>query len=170
MGLGIYDARHNERGAARELSQMAARYGELGDTDQALITGQDAVRCAQAARAPDIEALARSTLASILLQLDRLDDARAEAEAAAQLGLGDQDIGFGDSLLVLARVAERTGDTARADDLYRRALETFAANGFAARSADVALAYSEALKARGELQHALEYALIAARSLSSPRA
>jgi tetratricopeptide (TPR) repeat protein len=169
MSLGIFDAQHNERSAAKELSQMAARYGELGDTDQALATARDAVRRAQAAGAPDIEALARSTLASVYLQLDRLDDARTEAEAAGQLGLREQDIGFGDSLLVLARVAERTGDTARADDLYHRAIETFGANGFTARSADVALAYSEALKTRGELQRALEYALIAARSLSSPR-
>jgi tetratricopeptide (TPR) repeat protein len=167
MSLGIYEARHNVREAARELSQMAARYNELEETEQALESAAEAVRRAQAAKSPDIEALARSTLAAVYLRLDRVDEARAEAEAAQQLGLQGQDIGLGDALLVLARVAAQTGDTAGSDALYRRAIETFQSSGFPARAADVAVAYSEALKARGDLQAALEYALIAARTAST---
>jgi tetratricopeptide (TPR) repeat protein len=167
MSLGIYEARHNEREAARELSQMAARYNDLEDTDLALETSAEAIRRAQAAKAPDVEALARSTLAAVYLRLGSIDEARAEAEAAQQLGLRGQDIGLGDALLVLARVADQTGDSARSDELYRRAIDTFQTSGFPARAADVAVAYSEALKARGDLQAALEYALIAARTAST---
>lgn len=170
MSLGIYEARHNERNAAKELSQIAARYAELGDTDQALTTAEDAVRRARAAGAADVEGLARSTLATVYLQLGRLDAAREEAEAVERLGLGDNDIGFGDALLVLAKVASESGDADRADAFYRQVIETFQRNGFLARAADVALAYSEALRARGDLEGALHYAMTAAQTLSSRRA
>jgi len=169
MSLSIHEVRHEHWQAAKELSQMAARYGERGDTESALATAVEAVRRAQAAGSSNVEALARSSLAGIYLRLGRLDAARAEAEAAERLRPSEEDIGFGDALVILARVAEAEGNTKRADGLYQRAIEIFQTNGPLSRAADAALAYSEALKARGDLTEALEYAMTAAQTLSPRR-
>jgi len=170
LGLGIYEARHNERETAHELSNIAARYEELGETEQALATAQDAVQRAQRSQAPDIEALARSTLAAVHFRLGDMDQARREAHAAQQLGLGDGDLGHIDALVVLAKVADGTGETEQAAQLYGAALAALEHNGFHTRYADVALAYSETLRRRGDLAGALQYAVGAAQALAARRA
>jgi tetratricopeptide (TPR) repeat protein len=166
LSLGIFEAKHDQREAAHELSNMAARYEEMGDTEQAIATANDAIARAQLGHSPDIEALARSTLAAVYLRLGQPDQVAAQAEQIEQLGLGEGDRGYLDSLIVLARAAELAKDSAQADQLYQRALEGLKAAGIHGRYASVALTYSEALRARGDVQGALEFAVEAARSLA----
>jgi len=170
LGLGIFEARHNEREAAHELSNIAARYEELGETEHALATAHDAVQRAQRSQAPDIEALAHSTLAAVHFRLGDMDQARREAHAAQQLGLGESDLGHIDALVVLAKVADGAGESEQADQLYAAALTALDRNGFHTRYADVALAYSEMLCRRGDLAGALQYAVGAAQALAARRA
>ncbi len=170
LGLGIFEARHNQREAAHELSNIAARYEELGETEHALATAHDAVQRAQRSHAPDIEALARSTLAAVHFRLGDMDQARREAHAAQQLGLGEGDLGHIDALVVLAKVADGSGESEQADQLYRAALTALEHNGFHTRYADVALAYSETLRRRDDLAGALQYAVGAAQALAARRA
>lgn len=169
LSLGIFEARHNERNAAHELNNMASHYEELGDTDQALATATDAVNRAQGSQSPDIEALARSTLASVFLRLGDVAQARQQAEKSQRLGQSDQDLGSIDALVVLAKIAEQQSETEQADAFYGRALAALESIGLHTRYADVALAYSETLRARGDIEEALEYALTAAKALAARR-
>jgi tetratricopeptide (TPR) repeat protein len=165
LSIAIFEARNNQREAAHELANMAARYEELGETDKALGLAQDAVLRAQRTHALDIESLARSTLATVFLRLGQLDEAQAQAVAVQELGLNEEDLGVIDTLIVLAKMAEHAGDRARADERFLKSLTTLESNGLHMRYADVALAYSEALRTRGDVQGALDWALTAAKVL-----
>jgi tetratricopeptide (TPR) repeat protein len=167
LGLGIWEAKQNRREAAHELANIAARYEELGDTDMALTTALEAVTRAQQSNAPDIEGLARSSLAAAYLRLGRTDEAREQAATVQQLGLNPHDLGFIDTVVVLAKLAEQTGNHGESDALYSQALEALEHNGLHGRYADVALAYSEALSERGDLVRAFEYAKSAAKTLTA---
>lgn len=167
LALAIFEQRHSEREAAHELSNLAARYEELEDLAQAIALGQEAVERAQRAKAPDIEALARSTLAAAYLGSGDAEQARREAEAARVLAPGDTGLGAIDAMVVLAKLAEERGDQATADEQFGAALGALKRNGFNTRYANVALTYSDALLARGDLQGALGYATAAARALAA---
>lgn len=170
LSIGIFESKHNQRAVAQELANMAARYEELGETEQALALALDAVGRTQESHAPDIEGLARSTLATVYLRLGQLDDAQSQADAVQALGLNEQDLGTIDTLIVLAKMAEQAGDGSRADDLFRRSLSALEANGFQTRYADVALAYSNALRDRGDVEGALDWAVTAAKALTARHA
>ena len=67
----------------------------------------------------------------------------------------------------MARISERGGDTAMADQLFARALDALRVSGHFALYADVAVAYSLILRERGDTNGALHYALEAAQIHSS---
>jgi tetratricopeptide (TPR) repeat protein len=167
LGLGIWEAKQNQREAAHELANIAARYEEIGETDLALTTALEAVTRAQQSKAPDIEGLARSSLAAVYLRLGRTDDAREQAAMVQQLGLHPHDLGFIDTVIVLAKLAEQAGNDSESDALYGQALAALEQNGLHGRYADVALAYSEALSERGDLVRAFEFAKRAAKTLTA---
>jgi tetratricopeptide (TPR) repeat protein len=166
LSLGIHQAKHNEREAARELSQMATRYEEMGNLDQALETARNAVARAQQSRARDMEALARTSLASVYLRLEDVTRATEEAEAAQRLAPNGTDIGHIEAEVVLAKIAARGNDQGRIDTLFQSALEDLSRSGFSTRYADVALEYSQVLQDRGDTAGALRYARQAALAFS----
>jgi HTH-type transcriptional regulator, quorum sensing regulator NprR len=167
MGLGIWSSRQNQREAAHELANIAARYDEVGDSEMAITTAEEAIATARDSHSPDIEALARSSLAAAYLRQGDLDHARAEAEAVQALQIAEDDLGTIDARIVLAKMAELTGDAAQADTLYQQVLAALEQSGRSGRYADVALAYSEALAARGDMSDAFDYARRAAAALTA---
>ena len=164
LSLGVFEARQNGRDAANELNKMAGRYQDLGDLNRALACARDAVERAQQVGVRDVEAAAHSTLAEIHLQSEDLDAAQAEAQAADHLAGDDEAVARIDAWIVQAKIAEHDGDTARADELYRRALEQLQRIDHRAAYADAALGYSLALRQRGDTEGALEFALQAAQA------
>lgn len=164
MSVAIYESRQSIREAANELANMAARYADSGQLDDALQFAQEAVERAHDAHATDTEASAHSTLARILLQQG--DAAAAEREAQTALDLGGEDASLGqiDAWLVLAKAAELRADYATTDGFYVRALEALQERGNTTEYGDAALAYGLALRARGDLEQALTYTVLAAQA------
>jgi tetratricopeptide (TPR) repeat protein len=167
LSLGAYDAKQNSRAAAHELNNMAVRYQEMGDLGQAQQCAQESIARAQAVNAPEVEALARSTLASIYLQMSQMELAGIEAEIADRMAADDTDLARVYAWLVLAKIADSVLNYERSDDLYRRALDTLRETNRHAIYADAALAYSLALRTRGEVEGALDLALQAAQAKSA---
>lgn len=169
LSLGAFNAQQNGRQVARELNKLAIEYRELGDLKQALQCAQEAVARAQRVDARDVEASAHSTLASIHLQSNKEDAAESEARLADSLASADTDLARIDAWIVQAKLAERRGDHARSDKLYRRALDNLKRIGRHGAYHDAALAYSLALRNRGDTEGALEFALQAAEVRPSAR-
>jgi tetratricopeptide (TPR) repeat protein len=167
LSLGAYEARQNSYAAAHELNNMAVRYQEMGNLGQAQQCAQESIERARAINAPDVEALARSTLASIYLQMGQLDRAEAEANLADRMAADDTDLARIYAWLVLAKIADGVSDYQRSDDFYRRALDVLKDTNRHAIYADAALAYSLALRTRGEVEGALDLALQAAQAKSA---
>lgn len=163
LSVGIFEAKHNKRHAAKELNAMAGHFRDLEELDTALQYASKAVDWARESRASDVEALAHGTLALTYLKLDRLDDARAEAETAEHLASPDEDIARVDAWVTLGRISERRGDPARADALFQEALQVLHERGHKVLYADTAVAYSLVLRSRGDTDGALKYALEAAQ-------
>lgn len=164
MSVAIYGSRQSARDAAHELANMAARYADSGQLDDALQYAREAVEGAQAVHASDVEALARSTVARILFQQGNADAAEQEAQAALLLSGDEITLGQIDAWLVLARAAEVRADYATSDDFYTRALDGLKATGNTTQYADAALAYGLALRARGDLEQAFAYTVLAAQA------
>jgi tetratricopeptide (TPR) repeat protein len=164
LSVAAFEANHNGRGAANELNSMAVRYQELGDLQQALECGREAVERARQVNARDLEAVAHSTLAAIHLKLEDVGTAAAEARVAETLSPEETDQARIDAWLVLAEIAERESNPARADELYQKALSALQQRGWQMAYAEAALAYSLLLRRRGETSRALEYALEAAQA------
>lgn len=162
LSLGAFEAKQNLRQAARELNNLAVMYEELGDLERADACARDAIVRSQQVDAPELEALAHSTLALVYLHRDQGDQARVEAEHAEALSADDDGVGRIDAWRVLAELAERAGDLERADTFYRRALTALKHAGRDTKYARAALAYSRLLRQRGEMESALDYALEAA--------
>lgn len=164
MSLGVFEAQNNGRHAANELNNIATRYREMNNLDQAIACANEAVTRAQQVGAFDVEAAAHSTLAAVYVQARDFGTARTEAEAAERLSGNDSALPRIDAWIVLAKIAEHNQDTERADRLYRRALEQLERLGHQAAYADAALAYSLVLRQRGDTERALEFALQAAQA------
>lgn len=164
LSVAVFEAEQNARQAARELNNLAVRYSELNDLGQALECARESVGRAQQVNAHDVEALAHSTLASILLRTDEANQAEIEALTAERLASDDTDPARVDAWIVLAEIAERRGDRERADDLYQRALKVSEQEGRVTFYANAALTYSLLLQRRGDTERALEYALQAAQA------
>ncbi|HEX6508580.1 MAG TPA: tetratricopeptide repeat protein [Chloroflexota bacterium] len=164
LSVAAFTAHQNEQQAARELNNLAVRYGELNDLKSALECGEEAVARAQQANARDVEAIAHSTLAAVHLKLDEIEAARSEAQVAEGLAGDDEDIARIDAWIVKGKIADRDGDPELADDLFRRALAGLERNKCYTAYADAALAYSLILRERGETERALEYAVRAAQT------
>ncbi|MBV9279411.1 MAG: tetratricopeptide repeat protein [Chloroflexi bacterium] len=164
MSVAAFEANNNARLVALELNNLAARYKEMGTLDQALKCGQEAVAHARQINAADIEAAAHSTLASIYLQQEKIDAATSEARAADALARDDTDLARVDAWIVLAEIEERQGNRDRADELYRRSLETLERAGRQTTYADAALGYSLLLRRRNDTAQALDYAIRAAQA------
>jgi len=169
MSVAIYGSRQSVHDAAQELANMAARYADSDHLEEAVQYAREAVEQAQNVRAVAVEAMARSTLAQILLQQG--DAAAAEQEAQAALLLSGEDVTLGqiDAWLVLARAAEIRADYATSDDFYVRALTELQARSNTTQYADAALAYGLALRARGDLEQAFTYTLLAAQAKAARR-
>ena len=170
LSLGAFEAQQDARQAARELNNVAMKYRELNDLPQALECAREAVGRAVLIRASDLEALARSTLALVHLQLEDLDAAVREAEIVDQIADAESSPAQTDAWIVLAEVAERRSDRTRADELYRRALDDLKRNGWEFAYAEKALSYSLLLRRRGDTERALEYALQAAQARTTASA
>jgi tetratricopeptide (TPR) repeat protein len=164
LSLGAFEAKQNARLAAAELNNLATSYQEIGDIDHAIEAAVDAVSRAQEIRAPDVEALARSTLAALYLRQGNYDDAEREANKAVEIAAGDTDLARIDGWIVLAELAERSGDRERADRLYTQALTQLKESGKRIVYAEAALGYSLLLRSRGDSDRALEYALESAQA------
>lgn len=164
LSLGAYEARQDVRQSARELNNLAMKYLDLGNLEQARTCAEDAVQRAVSIHASDLEAASRGTLARIYLELDQPEKAAAEAERVQPLEGAETSLAQVAAWAVLADVAERQGDSARADELYQRALDDLERRGQHVTYAEKALAYTELLRRRGEIERALEYAVRAARA------
>ena len=167
QGLAAFRLKHNARQVGRELINIAARYRSLGDLDQALVSAAEAVSRAQEVDARDLEAMARSTLASIYVERDEFDVAENEALHAIDLASSDSDLARIDAWIALAKVYESRGEGDRVDRYFQKALESLRESGSSARLADAALAYSLSLKTRGQMDTALEYALESAKVMAA---
>lgn len=167
LSVAAFEAKQNARLAAGELNNLAVRYEEMQDLAQALNCAREAVTRAQQINARDVEAAAHSTLASIYLKLEDVETAEAEANTADGMSDGDEDLARVDAWIVLAEIAERRSESARADELYERALGVLKRTGYESAYADAALGYSLLLQHRGETGRALEYALQAAQAKST---
>jgi HTH-type transcriptional regulator, quorum sensing regulator NprR len=163
LSMGIHEQWHNEREAARELTIMADRSRDLGKVTEAREYAERAVELARKSKAKDIEALAHSALAAIYLEAGKVEAASAEAEAAEQTAGSDSALARIEAWLVQARIAALSGDSAKVDDLFKRALEALNKTGNHWLYADRALEYSELLQARGDTDGALKHALASAR-------
>jgi tetratricopeptide (TPR) repeat protein len=164
LSLGAFTAQHNGRQVARELNNLACEYRDLGDLDRALECAREAVTRAQEIKSREVEAVAHSTMASVFLRRDDIATAETEARLADELSSSDTDLARIDAWVVLAKIADRKGDRARTDALYRRALENLRQIGHHSAYADAALAYSLMLRQRGDTEGALDYALQAAEA------
>jgi len=167
LSVAVFEAQHNARQAAREMNNLAVRYRELNDLNRALECARESVQRSQEIHAADVEAAAHSTLASVYLRMDNIPAAEDEAQQADRFASSDTDAARVDAWVVLAEIAERRRDRARADDLYRRALEVSERTGRITFYANAALAYSLMLQRRGDTERALEYALQAAQAKTS---
>ena len=164
LSVAAFTAHQNEQQAARELNNLAVRYGELDDLRSALECGAEAVTRAQLVKARDVEAVAHSTLAAVHLRLEEFDEARSEAQMAEGMARNDDDLARIDAWIVQAKIAEHESDVERADELYQRALSALERAGCHTAYADTALGYSLVLRQRGETERALEYAVQAAQT------
>jgi tetratricopeptide (TPR) repeat protein len=167
LSVGIYEAKQNRRNAARELENMAGRYAEQGLFDKALECAKSAISKSRSSRARDVEALSRSTLASIHFQMGELEKAESEAKLAESLVIDKTDFACIDAWVVLGRIADRRADHGHADTMFRRALDVSRDTGRTAIYADTALAYSLVLRERGDVEGALKFALEAAQGKSA---
>jgi tetratricopeptide (TPR) repeat protein len=149
------------------MNNMALRFWELDDLDAARSAAQSAVERAREAGSLDTEALAHGTLAQVYLKTDNIQQARAEAESAAEMAQGETSIARIDAWRVLARLAEDEGDHERADELYVKTLDVLESSDQRFRYADVAVAYSKALRERGDTDRAFDLALKAAQIKSA---
>jgi tetratricopeptide (TPR) repeat protein len=162
LAVGICEARAWERGAAEELNNLATWVAEAGDLDAGLKAARESIVRAQRCSARDIEAVAHSTLAALLLRTNDLDEARAEAEAASALADSDTSLPRIFAWIALAQLAELDGDHDTADDLFLRSLAGFKSIGAEAKYANAALSYGRVLRARGDLEGTIRYLDIAA--------
>jgi HTH-type transcriptional regulator, quorum sensing regulator NprR len=166
LSLGAFYVRQNEREAARELNNIAMRYKDLGDLSRALDHAQQAVELARKIQARDVEALAHSSVALVQLKLENLEEAVAEAHAAQALEPNEKGVAHIDAVLVLAELAEGRADFGEADRFYLQALDGLREIGRISVYVDAAIAYSEALRRRGDTEKALQYALMALQTRS----
>jgi tetratricopeptide (TPR) repeat protein len=167
LSRGAYEIKQNSRATAHELNNMALRYQEMGDLGKAQECAQESIERAQTVNAPEVEALARSTLASIFLEMGEVERAGVEAATADRMASDDADPARTYAWLVLAKLADHTADYGRSDDYYRRALQVLKDTSRQIAFADAALAYSLALRTRGEVEEALDLALQAAQAKST---
>jgi tetratricopeptide (TPR) repeat protein len=167
LSLAMYERRQNTLGAAMELNNIAMRNVELGKLEAAREAAEGSLDRAREAGSQEVQAIAHGTIAEVSLKQERLDEAAAEATEAVALAetLGSPArIG---GWTVLAELAERRGDHAAVDDLYGKAMANLQANEQHLHYADVAVAYSLALKRRGETDRAFDLALEAAQLKST---
>jgi tetratricopeptide (TPR) repeat protein len=171
LALGILEVRDRHWEVSRELNELALRYLELGDLGQALEAAQAAVARSEQSGERGAEAMTRSTLATVLLRAGRVDEARIEAEVAREMAEAETDLARIDAWVVLARIAQRDGDYARADELFPAALASLEQTERWSRYADVALAYADALGEQNRAAEAFRYARLAAEARAGrPRA
>ena len=107
--LAVARARSGDAGAARELASVL---GAAGDAESAVKWLRRALRIAPA------DAISRALLVGYLVKLDRIPEAREEAEIAAKLAPQVPDV---QSRLGIARWKD--GDRAGAELAFKRALE-----------------------------------------------
>lgn len=164
LALHVYQSKQNTRWSAHELNNIAARYRQLGELDEALESGNQALSWAVESGWREEETLTRSTLAAIERDRGNVTAARLHAESAIDRAANQHDEGRVDAMLVLASLEMREGRFERADMLYLDVLTALRETANHARYADAALAYSLALRGRGDLSTALHYAHEAARA------
>lgn len=167
QSLAFFRLRHSAREVAQQLNSIAGRYLSLGDLDQALESATESVARAQEVDARDLEALAHSTLSSIHVEREEFGLAEEQALKAIELASSDSDLARTDAWIVLAKVYESSGEGDRVDLYFRKALDSLRQMGSTVRLADAALAYSLSLKARGQMDAALEYALESAQVMAA---
>lgn len=167
LSLSAFEAKQNARLAASELNNLAVRYQDLGNLEQARECAEESIERARRTNAPDVEALAHSTLAQIYLRRQDFQAAAREAELASTIAPDADGLAQVDAWTVQAELAERDGDHARADELFQRALDVLKRSDLQVRYADIALAYSHALRDRGSTEQALDLALRAAEARST---
>jgi tetratricopeptide (TPR) repeat protein len=164
LALHVYQSKRNTRWAAHELNNIAARYRQLGELDEALESGNQALAWTIESEWRAEETLTRSTLAAIELDRGNIGAARLHAETAVERAANEHDEGRIDAMLVLASLEMREGRFNLAEMLYLEVLTALRETANHARYADAALAYSLALRGRGDLATALHYAHEAARA------
>jgi tetratricopeptide (TPR) repeat protein len=167
MSLAMYERRQNLLGAAVELNNIAMRHLQLDDLASARSMAVSAVERAKQAGSTDTEAVAYSTMAQISFRLEEFDVAYIEAEKAVDLASDDSSLARVDGWAVLAGLADRDGDNERADELFTKALEALRESDQQLRYAEVAVAYSMALRRRGETDKAFELAFGAVQAKGS---
>lgn len=148
--LTLYESLDREYNAIVELNNIACAYQQAGSLAGGLAYAAQAVERAVALGTPEVEALARSTHASLLFDLGQIAAAKQEAERAIELTAADPIEATAWAAVVLAQIAERGDRHDRADELYQRALTILDDRGENANYADVAFAYGQVLLARGD--------------------
>jgi tetratricopeptide (TPR) repeat protein len=153
--------------AARELNTLATRYREVGQLEEAQDAARQAAERAHTVGDIDTESAALAGLAEMALERGETEIAQQHARTSIDVVGAETTTGSLDAQIVLARIAESRGDTETADRYFTQALAWLREKHAWYMFRDVALAYSGIMKARGQLQEALDLAVQAAEAQSS---
>lgn len=164
QSVAAFRLKRDWRQVARELNNMATRHRDLGNLESAEETATESIERAEGLGAEDIEALARSTLASIYLRQGRLEEAEAEARRAEELAANTVPLAQIDAWVVQGRIAALKRQPDRTDEFYRKALDKLSTLDHEMRVAETALEFSRLLRERGDTEAALDFAIQAAEA------
>jgi tetratricopeptide (TPR) repeat protein len=127
----------------------------VGDLERAEVTLNEAVRLAVRAESPRIEASARNSLASVLMRLDRSDDALDELRHARERFYETGNLrGYGAVLSRMARIHGARGERSEAESLLRLSLGVREQIGDEIGIADIQFRLARIHRIRGEFQAA----------------
>jgi tetratricopeptide (TPR) repeat protein len=164
LSVATFEASRRLRDVAAEINNIAVTYEEMGNLDDALAAGQDALERAQQLVDTDLIGAAHGTLSSIFFNRGDLDEAMAQAGLAVDhTPSDDPSPARATALHTLAEIAESRGEPDRADALFEAALQNLRETNQQTLHTSTALAYSLILQRRGDVERALQFALEAAQ-------
>jgi tetratricopeptide (TPR) repeat protein len=158
LSAGSFRLKQNAFDAGRELAAISLRYLGAGDLENAAETARDAVSLAVAIHHAENEALARSALATILLQQGNAELAAQEANCALSLDPKGA-TARSNSKLVLARICSDADDLEAADQYFKDVVGSLRGTDDQIGFAEAAIEYSRFLHKRGDVEAAFSLML-----------
>ena len=137
------------------LSNISLIERNQGLLEQAEASSREAIRLAVDGESPRLQASSRNTLASVLIRLDRQDEALAQLGVARELYYETGNLaGYAAVLSRTARVHAARGERAEAESLLRLALGVREQIGDEDGVADIQLRLARIHRVRGEFEQA----------------